>query len=66
MYHEEKVIDGILCHRTTPDGYWIPYTLEAMTIALRAERTQNEKHRTLWLAADAKLLEIRAVLSRGD
>jgi hypothetical protein len=33
MFYEEQVVNGILCHRDTPDGPWIPFTLEALTIA---------------------------------
>lgn len=40
MYHEEKVIDGVLCWRGTPDGKWTQYTAEALTIALTAERAR--------------------------
>lgn len=63
MYHEEEIIDGILCHRGAPDGDWVPYTLEALTIALTAERGQNEKHLTGWCKAAAKLEAIRGILS---
>jgi hypothetical protein len=31
MYHEEKMINGILCWRGTPNGEFIQYTLEQMT-----------------------------------
>lgn len=31
MYYDEKVIHGILCHRSTPDGKWIPFTSEQLT-----------------------------------
>jgi hypothetical protein len=31
MYHDEKIIDGILHHRRTPDGPWVPYTLRGLT-----------------------------------
>lgn len=31
MYYEERVIDGILCHRGTPDGGWTPFTREELT-----------------------------------
>lgn len=36
MYYEEKVIDGVLCHRSAPDDPWTQFTLEALTIAFRA------------------------------
>jgi hypothetical protein len=32
MYYEEKAINGILCHRGTPDGEWIPFTYEELTV----------------------------------
>ena len=38
MYHEEKVINGVLCWRVTPGDEWTQYTAEALTIALTAER----------------------------
>ena len=31
MYFEQKVIDGILCHRSTPDGEWVKYSQEDLT-----------------------------------
>lgn len=31
MYHEEKVINGILCYRSTPNGEWEEYSKEWMT-----------------------------------
>lgn len=31
MYHEEKVIDGVLSWRGTPDGKFTPYTPKALT-----------------------------------
>jgi hypothetical protein len=35
MYHAEKIINGILHWRGTPDGEWIPYTLEQLTEKLK-------------------------------
>jgi len=31
MYYEEKIVNEILCHRGTPDGEWIQFTLEQLT-----------------------------------
>jgi hypothetical protein len=31
MYHDEKIINGILHWRGTPTGEWTAYTLEQMT-----------------------------------
>ena len=27
MYHEEKIINGVLHWRGAPDGEWVPYTI---------------------------------------
>ena len=42
MFDEEEVIDGVLCHRGTPDGEWIPFTPEALTISLQSTRKSLE------------------------
>ena len=34
MYHEEKVINGILHYRGTPRSDWTAYTLEELTARL--------------------------------
>jgi hypothetical protein len=31
MFHEEKIIKGILHWRSIPNGEWTPYTAEQMT-----------------------------------
>ena len=31
MYYEEKMIDGIIHYRGTPDGEWTPYTLKELS-----------------------------------
>lgn len=31
MYHEESIINGVLHHRGTADGEWIPYTAAQLT-----------------------------------
>ena len=31
MYHEEKIIDGVLCFRSTPKGLFQPYTAKLLT-----------------------------------
>lgn len=31
MYYDEKVIDGVLCYRTHPDGEWNQLSPKAMT-----------------------------------
>lgn len=35
MYYKEEVINGVLCHKGTPDGDWVPFTPEALTIKLK-------------------------------
>lgn len=31
MYYEEKLIDGVLCYRITPDGDWDQYDLKELS-----------------------------------
>ena len=31
MYYEEKVVNGVLCWRGTPEGEWTPWPLEGLT-----------------------------------
>lgn len=51
MYYEEKVIDGVLCWRGSPNGEWIPITIEHLTdqyVQLRREMNiLNRKYEDL-------------------
>jgi hypothetical protein len=38
MYYAEKVINGLLHYRYTPDGEWLPMTAEQLTALLLEER----------------------------
>lgn len=39
MYYEERVINGVLCWRNTPNGAWHPMDAETLTIRLvKAQR----------------------------
>ena len=31
MYYEEKLIDGILCYRCTPNGDWTKFSIETLS-----------------------------------
>lgn len=31
MFYEEKLIDGIMCYRTKPDGEWTQYPTEELS-----------------------------------
>lgn len=55
MYYEEKVINGVLCSRSSPDGEWEPFTLEALTIAHRVEKLQREGLEKLLAEAQKKI-----------
>ena len=63
MYHEEKVINGVLCWRGTPDGEWQQYTAEALTIALTAERARAKDIEALALKASAMIENVRAAIA---
>ena len=40
MYHEEKLIDGILCYRHTPKGDWTKFSIESLS-----ERAYNDRQK---------------------
>jgi hypothetical protein len=42
MYHEERVIDGILNWRGTPDGEFKPYGQRELTRILLNERSRDD------------------------
>jgi hypothetical protein len=43
MYHEEKIIDGQLCFRVTPDGKWWPSAnVKALAIGLLLQCNHEE------------------------
>lgn len=31
MYHEERMVDGVMCYRTDPNDNFTPYTLEQLS-----------------------------------
>lgn len=35
MYRAERVVNGVLCWRGTPDGEWVQYTPEELTERIR-------------------------------
>lgn len=47
MYHEEKVINGILCYRTTPTGEWKEFTKQELTERITKYRKALEDINTL-------------------
>ena len=62
MYHEEAVINGVLCWRGTPDGEWQKYTLEALTIALTAERGRSRGFESAAIVAGEKLVLVKRAI----
>lgn len=38
MYHEERIVDGVLCWRGAPKGEWTPYTQQELTVMLNEVR----------------------------
>jgi len=51
MYYEEKIIDGVLHFRTTPNGEWFFKTASQLTetiTTLRAEVESLRKDATRW------------------
>jgi hypothetical protein len=62
MYYNEGIINGVLCHKSIPDGEWIPFTAVQLTKRImRAEKTfaeLAEKSRELM----GRINEIKAAL----
>jgi len=42
MYHEEKEIEGVLCHRSDPKGEFVPYSQKALTRMYLSARMEAE------------------------
>jgi hypothetical protein len=42
MYSEDKWIDGVLWHRTTPDGKWYQVNEQGLTARLLNEQMKTE------------------------
>lgn len=43
MYHEEKIINGVLCWRNTPEGEWREYTQQQLTQMLSVYRPLSRR-----------------------
>jgi hypothetical protein len=43
MYYEEKIIDGILCWRSNPDGEWKKFRVEVLTGEIVRLKSINEE-----------------------
>jgi len=63
MFYEEKVINGILCHRGTPDGVWIPFTLESLTTAFIAMKGLADDRQKTVDEFGGKLAKIQAAVN---
>jgi len=42
MFYEETIVNGVLCHRNTPDGPWERFSIEALSSSFVAERQRAE------------------------
>ena len=38
MYYEEKMVDGVMNYRTDPDGEFVPYTIELLSVRYEMNR----------------------------
>jgi hypothetical protein len=46
MYHEEKIINGILHWRNTPNGEWIAYTAEQLSARCTELQAKSDKFKS--------------------
>lgn len=48
MYYEEAIVDFELCYRVTPQGEWIPYSTQELTLRLReVARIVKDLHKNI-------------------
>lgn len=62
---EEKMISGILHHRSVPDSMWIQYTSTALSFMLESERNINQQLMKKITIAEATIKEIKEILSKN-
>lgn len=43
MFHEEKIIGGVLHYRSMPDALWAPYTLDQLTRRYMAAQLRESR-----------------------
>ena len=55
MYHEEKEIEGVLCHRSDPKSGFVQYSQKALTGMYLAERIEAEALRKKLLSQSGSL-----------
>lgn len=65
MYYDEQVINGVLCHRGTPNGEWIPFTLESLTLSLVASRVQLNSREEKIAKLEACLDDLKKILEEN-
>lgn len=58
MYYEEKVINGILYHRNTPNGEFIPYSLPEIIALYLSEKIEKEAFVNLYNDLREDLCEV--------
>lgn len=52
MYHEEKIINGKLCWRGTPNGEWIECSKEQLTSKLADSKKELYEKAPWWANPD--------------
>ena len=63
MFYEEAVVNGVLCSRSTPDGKFQAFTLEAMTIAYTSMKSEMKSERFARVSAEGRVKSAIAILS---
>lgn len=54
MYYEEKIINGVLCHRSTPDGEWVQFTSEQLSAMLIIRQEELKCYKKYYLTTISK------------
>jgi len=73
MYHEERIINGVLHHRSSPRGSWTPYSAESLTSkniaksnAIREHQVEMSEKNKVITELEEKLSEARYALAVVD
>ncbi len=62
MFYEEKIINGVLHFRNRPSAQFQPFTLEGLTIALKAEQKMREHYEEELEEARKTIKEIKQII----
>lgn len=64
MYYEEKIIDGVLCCRHSPDAAWAPVSQEDMSRKLEKQVEWTSHYRGIVNEAEPVVIDLMKHMER--